>query len=545
MLRSTTDLLGAEVVHLLEVEVGGQVMRFATEAVEIETAAGDTLVYLEGLGELELGTSFDGSSDAAIEVELDSDVAWSTVIAQHVRVERAPATIRRWVDGVLEDAEVLLTGRVAGLNYGEQGEPVSFAVVRQLRSSSREIPPIGATIDSTTWPSRAGTYETDEKVLGVPYPVVFGTPGNIGGEIVPATEAMLVEKDTAVLFPSSRLLIAGHRVVAATVTIFDTTDEGLIVSNSATVVHEQDAVGRWCALVDPEAAGFATVDHGRSWYVGWDGVAFSGGRPGGITGAGDLVEYLIRTFTSTRLDAGRFAAVRELLNAYRIDLAVVGARVTVDELLAEVLPLLPVEPRQGADGLWFRPRRVVASAADVVARLDADVGAVDRASPIRWESGDVVNEVTIEYAGERGSGRMLRRLTVGARGGGSPDALDPGLPGTDARVVGSYRARLSQQLFGEVLPLLISAPSVYDPATAARIARDAIEQRALPRRAVGYTGGPEYLALQEGDVVILNDSAVGLADVYAEVRDAVAGGPTVGIPLLLLDDPVMLERLAG
>ena len=91
----------------------------------------------------------------------------------------------------------------------------------------------------------------------------------------------------------------------------------------------------------------------------------------------------------------------------------------------------------------------------------------------------------------------------------------------------------------------MQAGAVYDPATAVRIARDIVDAQALPRRAVAYTGELELAALSEGDVVILNDTAAGLIDVLAEVRDVTTGGPDVALSFLLFDDPATLGRLMG
>ncbi|MCK5495499.1 MAG: hypothetical protein KAI80_03725, partial [Hyphomicrobiaceae bacterium] len=124
------------------------------------------------------------------------------------------------------------------------------------------------------------------------------------------------------------------------------------------------------------------------------------------------------------------------------------------------------------------------------------------------------------------------------------DELQPSLTEPDDRYVGSYRAQVSAQQFGRQ-PVTMQAGAVYDPATAVRIARDIVDAQALPRRSVAYTGELELAALSEGDVVILNDTAAGLIDVLAEVRDVTTGGPDVALSFLLFDDPATLGRLMG
>jgi hypothetical protein len=207
---------------------------------------------------------------------------------------------------------------------------------------------------------------------------------------------------------------------------------------------------------------------------------------------------------------------------------------------------------QGEDGLWYRMRRTTATLSDVVAVLNADTGEVQPSSSITWLSEQIVNEVTVEYAEDRGTGNMLRRIVVGAKSGqrARPDELDTDLPDTDTRFLGNIRARISVDLFRNsqsdgVYPLQLQAATVYDSATAARIARDKIEEQALPRRATSYTAGAEQLSLNQGDVVLVIDSVRLGTQQLAEVRDVVAGGADVEIPLLFFDDPLLVKRLAG
>lgn len=551
MALTRLQLLGAQVVWLLDLEIGGQVFRFATEDVAIATESGDTVIYREGLADIQRGRSFDGTAEVSVPIQITSDDAWADIVARFGLVERSPGTLRQWIEGItLDEAEVVLTGHISGFTYDEPNEPISFALVRRERETSRILPSAGMVIDEFTWPARGG-FTTDERVFGVRYPMIFGTPGNLGATIVAATEALLVEFRSA---PSNdfRLLIAGHRVAATVVTIFDYTDEGAVVSNVATVIHEPDAVGRMCALVDPKAAGFNNVDFGRVYYIGWDEAGFDAGT-GALVGAGDIIEWILRTWTDVKLDAARFASVRQTLNAYQLDPTIINAQVQPGEWLnSELLPLLPVEPRQGADGLWYRVRRTTAVLSDVVAVLNADTGEVQSSAPITWQSEGVVNEVTIQFAEDRGTGTMRQRIVLGAKAGerGRPDELDTDLPSTDTRFLGNFRARLSVNLFRNaqsdgVFPVQIEAPTVYDSATAVRIAQDIVEQQALPRRSTSYTAGTEQLNLNEGDVVLIIDTARGIVEQLAEVRDNIAGGPDVQIPVLLFDDPLLVQRLSG
>lgn len=527
---------------LIDLYLGGRVLRFATAPLDVPTDAGGVIRYREGLRDFQSGRSSEGAPGFSVSVELDVSEQWAELAARFVIMERSRAVLRRFYEGqTLEAARVLVDGFVSGFAYGEPDEAVSFAVVREVWNHSRKMPTAGMVVDETTWPVRAG-FETDEKIIGTWYPMVWGTPGNIGGTIVPATEGLLVEWRNAP--PNDRrLLLAGHRVAAAEVTVFDFSDEDVPVSAVVPVVHEADAVGRLCALADTTGSGL-TMELGRVYYVGWDGPGFTRGDVP-LEGAGDLIEWTLNTWTDVQIDRARFASVRQRLNLYRLSPYVMNSQVDPQEWLnSEVLNLLPVEVQQGDAGEWYRLRRLTATKADAVARLDADTGRIQRASAIVSESESIVNECAVEYAPDRSTNRYRRRVVVGPTDNGRPsDELQPSLAAEDDRFVGSYRAQVSRQQFGRQ-PITIQAGAVYDPATAVRIGRDVVDAQALPRRAVSYTGENELAAFSEGQIIILNDSAVGLHDVLTEIRDITTGGPEVILSLLLFDDPATLERLA-
>ncbi|RKX82216.1 MAG: hypothetical protein DRP70_16745 [Spirochaetes bacterium] len=190
-------------------------------------------------------------------------------------------------------------------------------------------------------------------------------------------------------------------------------------------------------------------------------------------------------------------------------------------------------------------RRWDATAADAVARLDADAQQIQRASMVTTESEQVVNEVTVSYAPDRGTSRHNFRRIVGAQDQTRPnDEIQAGLVTTDTRMRGGYRAALSQSIFGRQ-SIEITADAVWDDATATLIGQDIIAEQALPRRFVDYSGGTDLEAFNIGDIVILNDSEVFLFDVVAQILDITVGGPDITLAFELFDDPVVSDRLAS
>ena len=533
---------------LIDVEVGGRLLRFGTARAEITKANGDVVLYKEGLADFTQAISTDGATDFSVPLTIDAGEDWEAFVANYVVVERAPATLRRWHEGqLLEEARVVATGFVDGFRYREQDEPVGFNLRRRIRAFSRDLPSPGMVVDEITWPVRAGT-ETDERILGAPYPIIFGFPGLLAdGSVVAATEALLVEIDVPGGGSNrTRLLVAGHRVQADEVTLFDYTDPGEPTSQVMSIIETADGVGRIVSLAEDPPGSSLSMEVGRSYYVGWNGGGL--GNPvgqGTLVGAADLIEWFLKTWTNTRLDNGRFAGIRDRLNRYLISTWMNSPMDPTEWLNANVYPLLPIDPVQSEEGLWFRLRNFGSTPGDAIASLNADTGEIQLASDVQTISENLINEVTIEYGMDRATGRFRFRVIVGADERSRPlDEFQADLEDTDTRFVANYRASLSQADYGRQ-SVTIEAPAVWDAATAVLIAQDIIEQQALPRRVVSYQGGEDLAVFEENDVVTIRHTAVKLNDVLARVVDSTIGGPTVTLELDIFDDPALMRRVAS
>lgn len=538
------SLLGMKGEWLVEIFISGSPFRFGTAPVDVTTTAGDVVRFFEGLDEQTLSASSEGSPDFSIAVAIDAGEEWGKIIGRAGVIERAPATLRRYFDGqILEESRLVLEGTVENFAYGEASERIQFDIVRRARTASRMLPSPGMVVDDTTWPVQP-LWQFDEKIVGSFYPIIIGEPGS-GSTTKAATEALLVETRTA--FSDERLLIAGHKVSAAAVTIFDYTDEGTPPSASISVSTQKDKVGREISYCQMSGSGI-TVDPGRVYYVGWPsqgGGLLNANGAGALRGAGDVIAWIVQTWTDIPIDGARFAGVRELLNAYKIDTYINEPVDPMAWLNAEVFPLLPVEPRQGEAGIYWYMRRWSATASDAIARLDADAEQIQRESLITTQSSQVVNEVGVAYGPDRSTGRHNFRVILGAESRTRPnDEIEAGLVTTDDRMIGGYRAALSQSIYGRQ-PLELAADAVWDPATAVLIAQDIIAAQALPRRYVEYSGGSDLESFEIGDVIVLNDSSVQLLDVVAQVLDVTFGGADVVLSLELFDDPVVSDRLAS
>lgn len=526
------DLRSGRAHWLLELEVNGAWRRYASAGLEVTSYDGTTYRYREGVDPLNVALSSAGSVDAAQGITLYAEDQWDELARLGVVMSRSRAVLRHWVEGTaLEDALVIIRGRVYGWTYEERHQPVRFSIRRSVRELSRTFPSPGMVVDSTTWPVRAG-YTFDAEIVGMYYPIVIGNPGLVSaGVTVAATEALLVELHGTLT--DHRMLVAGHRVATTTVDIYDYTDDGAPASASRTVNHTEDRTGRTIAYVNMAGSGL-TIDKSRTYYCGWRTPALAGAQ-GTIRGAGDVIVWMYETWSDVQIDRARMAAVLEFLNRYKVDVRI-NEPTDVSWVSSVLLPHLPVEPVEGEEGVWFRRLVWRQKSSDVVGRLDADLGQAERVSPVVVVDDNVINEVTVEYRNDRYLGGYRSRIIVGGdTDHRTADELQPGLATADARYMSNARAKVSQGQYGR-RPVTVALDWTWDTSTAVQVALDVIDQHALPHRAVSYAGELWLSRWSEGDVLELNDTRVGLVNVRARVADVSITDSTATLMLQIIDE---------
>jgi hypothetical protein len=527
-------------VYLLDLVVGGRVYRYATEAVSVTDADGYTYQYDEGL--LEPGLSFGslvGVGDASVAVNVQAEgVDWALLVAEGHALDRCPAILRRWYTGLLlERARVVLRGLSASPTYGAQGEPLTVSIVRSMREQSRTIPPVQAVVDETTWPvTVAQAHTVPDNANGATYPLVIGAPGGTEDATpIPCVPVPQAEFRAASLSTSKVIWLGGDAAkVRLRLASWDPPQELDVVP-----VSSADLLGRPIEYVLPKDS-----DNDGTYLVGFrDDTTYGGGilwRGDLLRGAGDVIEWVLRTYYDGDVDFGRLGTVRAYLNSWKID-TYINAQVSAwDWLSREVLPLLPVEMREGTYGIYPALLRYDLTERDAVAHLDATAGSgrVTRSSSVSIV-GDVVNEIAVDYRPSAESGAKWLTRTV-LTGSASYVALD-GTSTADTRVIRDRLCTESQRRY-DVRPLRIQAGAVWDSTTAGLIATHIAARRAWPRRAVQYVGGPWLDDLEVGSCVTLTDPDLHVSGVATLVGDVTPGPGETAVDLLLLDDPALTER---
>ena len=537
------QLLGRAGAWLVDLTIGGRVVRVTTAPGQISiTAATGTAVYVPGLAPLSIPRTAGRLRSVALELTV-TPPDFAELQARGQRLDFGSAIVRRWYGGqTLEQATVAISGRIGDVEYGDPMEPLSCTVFPDANDAGL-VPSPSMRVDPATWPVRSSPYTTDQNIAGVAYPIVIGQPGGVtvpGVTDTPASPALLVETATpAVEYWSSRWLIAGHKVNAATVTLYDISGN---TSGTATVVTSADALGLPVSYVQADSvSGYAVHaiaghEYGVSWPTAGGALDDDGSA---LRGANKVISWLLRKWTRPgfRFDVGRQAAQSGALDAYLLDFAITSPTDPVAWIRQHLLPILPIEEVEGPDGLYFRAIRVAPRAADVVGHIDCSPdGPVTRASRLASRSTAVANRITLDYAMGGPQRRHLRRIIAD---GTQAAPADPAL--TDDRAVPLWLAEWSQTLFG-VRDLEVSTAVITDDSTAGAVLAWLLRRYAVPRRTLQVVGDVTLDRYSVGDVVTVTASDLYLTSVLAIVREVEALDTAASLVLELDDDPTTIIR---
>jgi hypothetical protein len=523
---------GAEVVWLLELSFAGRVFRWATRPIDISHDGG-TYHYDGGLDaediELSLG-QFAVEPDlisASISVVFPVDVA--VLIERGHDLGSAPGELSQIVAGsAWKDRRVVIDGVASQPEYWYATEPVSFSLEESAHDDAGVWPPADAVVNATTWST------ADAEVYGTVYPTVFGTPGSYR---TPAGVAASVHGSPAVIVDingddNDKILIAGHRVAASTVTvIYDA--EGSSFSGS--VVVEADGLGRDVSTVDISGQSTGTAPRTASdYWIAWDHSSGGGmvarNGTGTMTGLGDVAETILDA-ASIAIDRGRFAGARQQLNAWLVS-GYIDEPVVPSEWVADNLyPLAPMSIQKGAAGLYPVLWRYSATASEAVEALTIAAGTALE-GPIGYERQrrEVLTEYRIRWARNGNSRTYARDTTLSA----TRDASDPESHSSQIVRANALRYQGSQGARVDVL----ETDMVTDQATALAVLAWRSVAYGAPHRTATLTAPQEVGYLVPGDVVTITDAELAWTDRVALVRTVtVSDSRSIRIETQVIDLP--------
>jgi len=515
---------------LLDLTIAGRVFRYTTYpgALEVSDADGRAWLYEGGLdatiparvsGEMQpIGITIPPSGDQ-----------WASLASLGIEYDRARGIVRSCYvtrDGTaecLDSCTIAVDGYFTGITYGDSFTPLTGTIEPDDLGTG-----VAPEIDAVIGPSTFDTSAVSDKAIGKTYPIIIGTPGQTGEGTDPATTP-------AYKVGALRLLIAGHPVLASTVDIID--DEGNEVTSLA-VGTASDLLGRTYSYVDTLVSPWSDD---RTYSVVWDdggGLADPQASASLLRGAGSVIQWMLTTYAPRfRLDVSRQTSVRAKLDRYLLDFAIISSVDPVAFVRKTIASVIRVDEHRTTHGTAWLPRRLTATSADVSGHLNADDGGnLDLDPTITVDSGAIANVIRLQYGVTGRSGN--KALTIIADRDNTSD-VDPS--NIDARKVGSYACRLSQDRYGRRVSA-VSTSIVMDDATASLVLADLVAQRAWPRRIVSGTGDITLDRYEPGDVVTLTHTGLKLSSVLCIIRSIEPQVDTVGITLEIVDDPARRLR---
>lgn len=535
---------------LLDLTIEGQVHRFSDQALEITDAAGDVWAYEEGLSDILVTRSRLAEERASIAVTIASVVDWSALVGRNASLERQPAKLLRWWEGMtLEQALVMLDGFTTNPVMEKAGDPLTISIVRHIPGRSFAILEEDGVVDRIAYPNSAGasgTYKRDRNINGQFIPVVIGRPGlvpvDVSSESLPASPALLTKFSTDPLDTLDQMVIGWGQLECADETagirLWDVSEQPPVSGafDTLTVTNAIGQVVTVAKLGAGKTVGGVAVAHGRQYWAAFRRVTVTKGgtvdpRTGNLLrGAGSLMLWLLEQFTSEPIDVGRMLANAEILDTVLIDAYINDGDIKPREWIAQhLMPLLPISPVWGLDGFYYEIRRWDATAIDAIARFDADSGGnCEQAGPTKPAGTEIYNRFAIAYRHDRDKGRYNGRIFVRA----NPDDAD-------SRKHGNLLCRRSEADHGLLRSPTIKSAVLWDESSAIQSLNWKVLEHAWPKRLVTIALPPEWEVLHEGDVVLYNNTDASIIDQPALVTTVQIGDPNqVVCELHLLDHPV-------
>lgn len=479
-----SELVAADLIWLLDLTYAGHTWRFATETVVITDADGNDIPYRGTLEPPDVEEGADlftvsaSETSASLSMVFPEDVA--LLVAHGHMLSTGKGDLSLWIRGTpIEDRyRVIDDGKVNAPSWGAEGEDVRFTLSQRLFDDRALFPDANAVIDETTWPDAV------PNALGLVYPQVFGVvdPGNSRTQGTPAP----------VVDPARCVMVAGHRVRATTVGLYNKTQD---LTTTKSVVEELDGKGRLVSVAEFPASWQPDDDLWVVWSSG-------GGRPnatedGELEGAGDVIQFMLQQSTVGE-DAGRVAAAASQLNAFKLGFYIDERVSPWDWIRDNVLDLLPISLMAGADGFFPLVWNLGRHENEALESITAGPGWA-RDGFAEAEDEDVVNEFTLRYA-QSGS-EYLGRVTIG------PDEYDS----ADAEASPSPYAISSAGRFGRSAKEMTTS-IVADAATAHALATKWVRIRSSPRVRLRYDSDVRNGWLKPGDAFLLTEDGLHLED---------------------------------
>lgn len=512
-----------EWLWMLTLRVAGRDVRFVSgEPVDVPSRTVGTLRYGGGMATAGLARTLDMFADvpsersASFQVVLDFDLAQE--IERGHLVHAATGELAQWrIGDNFEDRRIILAGELRQPAYGYRDEGFAFTLQETLGEDRGRFLEPSEIVGQDTFPSGDVTGSEDvDHIWGVGYTIVIGAPGGgvtaeVAGTTIytdlPGAPVLLVEQQqpsTAVITDYRFFLCRGIATgIGSTIDVYNATDR--TKDTTAILAVAQDKLGRDYTFGEPANSADIPGKTDALFTAWYDRTATPqeiGSTPSphstrSLRRASDVLRWAL-SLSTLRIDRSQLGRLRALAGIH-VDTYINDPELSPWVWIRDVLlPLLPASAVSGPDGLYIAAWNYGATAEDATGpRLE--VGRNCERSPntpvVYSDEGDVVNEITLQWALDASTGQYTRRKTIGAQW----------VDGTNQETHPSIWAKRSQALFGK-RTLSIEGPWVYDEATADVVMQALMRRHALPVRRLAVMGGPELEWARPGDVSLLTDA---------------------------------------
>jgi len=527
-LEMIDDLTSVE--FLLSIRFAGRDFYFSTRPRVLLDERGEPIQYdggLEANWTDALNLFNESPTLLAVPLALFFPADIAELIAAGHGLWRGTGELSLWIEGrPYEDRVILIDGSMVDPSYGAAGEPVKFSL------EANGFQDTGITHTPTQKVTRETWTSPDDSALNLYYPIVFGTPGvykepDGTAATTYGSPAVVVKGGFAPI-----AVIAGHEVQASTVTATNVSVDP-IVSGVLPVLKTVDLLGQPVSVI-----GIATLNYnaGDEIWITWDqpsgGGLWNERRTTARTGAGELIQFFLRLST-LKFDAGIWRAAQISLDqAFNFSGYINEAVQPWKYIEQNFLPLLPISVFSTASGVACVVWRKDAQKSDAIGTITTG-GGVFRVGPVQYEKQNIANDIRLSFALNAEEGHPIR--TVGVIGDREPD------PATERDLFSTEYSRASFFRYGPAAAS-IKTDVIYETATAINVLQWKHRVQALPYRVVKYNVPIRLGFLRRGDLVLVTDPEIYLADYLGFVRniDWKDGKPTLSI--VLVDDPPREDR---
>ena len=525
-----SELRGARVRWLLTVEALGRTWRWSSEPVDVTDGLGNSYRYDGGLPTVEIVVATSPEETVAQPQPVNVEIHWPDALALLSRglTIRGTGELAWWPAGLdYRDRYPVVRGEITASSHGASRSPVAITLTPAVAEEGAEEPSAEQSVTEEGWPEDSGGAVPPD-ALGAVYPVVFGSPGQVGvrdsgsaifddglyafpGSPAHAVEAVITySSGSSPTYAANKLLICRGRVSASAVTIMYPSTSGTDwIGYEANTESDTDALGRTVAVVDVSASTSAptALRESSEFYVSWQTGystqrhAIIGDDGQAVTGAGGVIDWLLRRST-VAYDSSAWLGVRAYLDAWRVDAYLdepVGPWDWVAETLLPGLPVSVVTAAHGVSPVIWRPD---AARTDAMDHLRAGSNC-SRVGALTLHSVDEAT-ATATYAGDADSGTPRDEITL------SPE------PDPAAGVGGTIWAKTARDLLAADGASTVDAWWTCDRATASAVAawRTTL---AAGWYEVEYEVDQDRGFLGIGSVVLLTDADVNLTSHPAQI----------------------------